>query len=143
MKPQDIKCTVFERNFLKFVQYFENTFFRLFVYDGFYKFNWERFHSNYSSFTDSTLHVKLAIKCILTSAKEKFDKQPVVNVFKNDCSVRRIFCTIFVSLSVSILSIGLFQGKFTFTWKIFWTAISITVRLQKIFWTDIFKNSNL
>ena len=27
MKPQDIKCTVFERNFLKFVQYFENTFF--------------------------------------------------------------------------------------------------------------------
>ena len=37
----------------KFLQYFENTFFRTLVYDGFYKFKRERFHSIYSGFFQS------------------------------------------------------------------------------------------
>ena len=53
------------------------------------------------SFKDIFLHVKLAIKWIQTSKKEKFHKQPVVILFKNDCSVRYMFCTIFASLSVA------------------------------------------
>ena len=83
--------------------------------------------------TDSktvSLHVKLAIKCIQNSKKKKINKQSVVILFKNDCSVRHMFYTIFVSLSVakilekriqssSYLLLGLFQGKFTFTWKIY------------------------
>ena len=28
------------------------------------------------------------------------------------------------------------KGKLTFTWKIYWTAISITVPLSQIFWTE-------
>ena len=43
-------------------------------------------------------HVKLVLKCIQTSRKEKFHKQSVVILFQNDCSV---FCTIFVSLPVA------------------------------------------
>ena len=44
----------------KFLQYFENTFFRTLVYNDFY---WERFYSNYSRFFQRlSLHVKLAIK---------------------------------------------------------------------------------
>ena len=48
-----------------------------------------------------SLHVKLAIKCIQNSRKERFHNQPVVILFKNDCFVRHMFCTIFVSLSVA------------------------------------------
>ena len=36
---------------------------------------------------------------------------------------------------------NLFQGKLTFTWKIYWTAISIEIILHQIFRTDIFQNS--
>ena len=87
----------------KFLQYFENTFFRRLVYYDFYTFNWQRFHSNYSRFFQRLypLDVKLAIKCIQTSRKEKFRKQPVAILFKNDRSTRHMFCTIFVSLSVA------------------------------------------
>ena len=53
------------------------------------------------SFKIVSLHVKLVIKCIQTSRKEKFHKQRVVILFKNDCSVRHMFCTTFVSLSVA------------------------------------------
>ena len=37
-----------------------------------------------------SLLVKLAIKCIPTSRKEKFNKHPVVILFKNGCSVRQL-----------------------------------------------------
>ena len=48
-----------------------------------------------------SLHVKLAIKCIQTSKKEKFHKQSAVIWFKKDCSVRHMFYKIVVSLSVT------------------------------------------
>ena len=51
-------------------------------------------------------------------------------------AVRHMSCTISVRLSVAkalekhvrspSFSISLFQRKFTFTWKIYWTVISIT-----------------
>ena len=44
------------------------------------------------------LPVKLAIKCIQTSRKEKLRKQPMV-ILCNGCSARHMFCTIFVSSS--------------------------------------------
>ena len=53
------------------------------------------------SFKDVSMHVKLEIKCIQTSRKEKFHKQSVVILLKNGCSVKHIFCTIFVPLSVA------------------------------------------
>ena len=97
------------------------------------------------------MHVKLEIKCIQTSRKEKFPKQSVVILLKNGCSVRYMFCTILAPLSVakglekhirnSSLSIGLFQEHFTVLWKIYWTVISITITLHQNFQTDIFQNS--
>ena len=117
--------------FIGFSNISKTPLFRTFVCDDFYKFNWERFHSNYSRFySDSTtdftpdfsqtlattdftpetipdfskivsFHVELATKCIQTSRKEKFHKQPLVILFKNDCSAIHMFCTIFASLSVA------------------------------------------
>ena len=57
-----------------------------------------------------------------------------------------MFCTIFIPLSVAkdleeYIRSNLFQGKLTFTWKIYWTAISIEIILHQIFRTDIFQNS--
>ena len=52
-------------------------------------------------FKDLSLHVKLEIKCIHSSKKEKFRKQPVVVLTKNDCSVGHMFRTIFVLSSIS------------------------------------------
>ena len=52
-------------------------------------------------FKDCILACKLSIKCIQTSRKEKFHKQPVITLFRNDFSVRYMFCTIFVSLSAA------------------------------------------
>ena len=40
-----------------------------------------------------------------------------------------------------MLNIGLSQGKFTFTKKIYWTAFSITITLHQIFRIDILKYS--
>ena len=58
-----------------------------------------------------------------TSRKEKFHKQLVAILLKNDCSVRQLFYTIFIPLKTrlqySVLSIDIFQGKLTFTWKTF------------------------
>ena len=48
-----------------------------------------------------SLHIKLTMKCIQTSRKEKFHKQPVVILFKNDCCVRHMFFAIFFSLSAA------------------------------------------
>ena len=74
-----------------------------------------------------SLHIE--IKCIQTLRKEKFQKQSVVISLKNGCSVRHMFYTIFVPVSVanvlekhvrsSSFSIGILQGKITFTWKIY------------------------
>ena len=50
---------------------------------------------------DSFKDVKLEIKCIQTSREKKFHKQSVVILLKNGCSVRYMFCTIFVPLSVA------------------------------------------
>ena len=87
----------------KFFQYFENTFFRTLVYDGFYKFKWERYTKHLLGILSKlvSFHVKLAIKCIQTSRKEKFHEQPVVILFKNDCSVRHMFRTTFAFLSLA------------------------------------------
>ena len=87
----------------KFLQYYKNTFFRTIVYDGFYKIRLLKILKQLLVILSkiASFHVKLAIKCIQTSRKEKFHKQPVVILFKNDCSVRHMFCTIFVSLSVA------------------------------------------
>ena len=50
---------------------------------------------------DCILHVKLAIKCIQTSRKEKFHQQSVVILLKNFVRhVRHMLCTTFVPLSV-------------------------------------------
>ena len=48
-----------------------------------------------------SLHVKLEIKWIRTERKEKFHMQSVVILLKDGCSVRHMFCTILVPLSVS------------------------------------------
>ena len=41
----------------------------------------------------------------------------------------------------SSFSIGLFEEKLTFIWKIYWTAIFITISLHQILQTSIFQNS--
>ena len=83
----------------KFLQYYKNTFFRTIVYDGFYKIRLLKILKQLLVILSkiASFHVKLAIKCIQTSRKEKFHKQPGVN----DGSVRHMFRAIFVSLSVA------------------------------------------
>ena len=127
------------------------SFFRSLAYDGLYKFNKEGLHSNFLRFSlILSLDVKLEIKNIQSSRQKKFHKQPVVVLLKNFCSIRHMFCTIFIPLSVaksfekhvrsgSFIAKGLFQGKFTFTWKINQTAISITVTLHLILRTNNFR----
>ena len=91
----------------KFLQYYKNTFFRTIVYDGFYKIRLLKILKQLLVILSkiASFHVKLAIKCIQTSRKEKFHKQPVVILFKNDCSVRHMFCIIFVYLWPKFLKI--------------------------------------
>ena len=76
----------------RFLQYFENTFFRTLVHDGFFKFNWDSIVTTRHSFKDCILAYKL---------REKFFKQSVVILLISDCSVRHMFCTIFAPLSVA------------------------------------------
>ena len=45
-----------------------------------------------------SLHVKLEIKCIQTSRKERFHLYLVVILLKNGSSIRHMFCKIFVPL---------------------------------------------
>ena len=68
--------------------------YRTLVCDIFHKFNWEKFHSNYSIVTACNIGNQ-------SSRKEMFDKKPVVAFLRNDRSVRHIFPTIFISLSVT------------------------------------------
>ena len=68
--------------------------YRTLVCDIFHKFNWEKFHSNYSIVTACNIRNQ-------SSRKEMFDKKPVVAFLRNDRSVRHIFPTIFISLSVT------------------------------------------
>ena len=68
--------------------------YRTLVCDIFHKFHWEKFHSNYSI-------VKACNIGNQSSRKEMFDKKPVVAFLRNDRSVRHIFPTIFISLSVT------------------------------------------
>ena len=79
----------------KAFQYSKTPFFRTLVYDGFYKRLLEILSKIVS------LLVKLAIKCIKTLRKEKFQKQPVVILLKNGCSVRHMSYSICASLSVA------------------------------------------
>ena len=60
------------------------------------------------------MHIKLAVKCIQTSRKEKFDKQPVVIFFKNNCSVQYVFLYL--------------QPNF---WKSTFEVVHITIGLSK------------
>ena len=82
---------------------------------------------------DSIATTRYSFKdCILACKirnKKKFHKKSAVILLKNGCSVRHMFCAIFVPLSVakvlaryvqsSLFGIGLFQRKFTFTCKIY------------------------
>ena len=73
----------------KFLQYFENNFLEHLRTMASISSNGKDYiASTRDSFKACILAVKLAIKCIQTSRKEKFHKQPVVILFKNDCSVR-------------------------------------------------------
>ena len=57
----------------KFIQYFQKVFFRIFVYDGFHKFNWERFHSNYlCMYNWKSNACKVQIKKSFTRSQLKF-----------------------------------------------------------------------
>ena len=47
------------------------------------------------SFNFVSLQVKLEIKCIQSSRREKFHKQPVVVLLKDVCSVKHILYSIF------------------------------------------------
>ena len=75
----------------KFLQYFKNTFFRTLVYGDFLASSIEKdsLATTRDSFED----------CIL--ACKNFHKQSLVILFKNGCSVRHMFCVIFVPLSVA------------------------------------------
>ena len=77
-----------------FLQYFDNTYFRNLVYDGFFKFSWERFHDLLEILLNIvSLHLKSETKYTQTSKKETFHKQSVVILLKYGCSVRHMFCT--------------------------------------------------
>ena len=56
-----------------------------------------------------SLHVKLEFKCIQTSRKEKFHKQPAIVFLKNSYFARRVFC---MFESIHTIGIGL-KGKFS------------------------------
>ena len=135
----------------KIPKYFENTFLENTCVQWLLKVPLKKITSQLLEILSKIvfLHVKLAIMCIQSSKKETFHKQPVGFLFKNNCSVRHMFCTIFVSLSVAkilekyVKSSSYLEGKFTLTWKIYWTAICISVPWHKFFLTDIFKNSYL
>ena len=53
------------------------------------------------SFKDCILACKVSNQVHTNFEKRDVHKQPVAILFKNDCSVRHMFCTIFVSLSVA------------------------------------------
>ena len=102
------------------------------------------------SFKDCILACKIRNQMHINFEKKKFHKKSAVILLKNGCSVRHMFCAIFVPLSVAKVlakyvqsnsfGIGLFQRKFTFTCKIYWTTISIIITLHQIFRSDIFDN---
>ena len=100
------------------------------------------------SFKDCILACKIRNQMHINFEKKKFHKKSAVILLKNGCSVRHMFCAIFVPLSVAKVlakyvqsnsfGIGLFQRKFTFTCKIYWTTSSIIITLHQIFRSDIF-----
>ena len=53
------------------------------------------------SFKDCILACKISSQVHTNLEKRKAIKQPVVMLFKNDCSVRHMFCRVFISLSVA------------------------------------------
>ena len=53
------------------------------------------------SFKDCILACKISNQVHTDFEKRKVHKQPVVILLKNNCSVRHMFCTILVSLSVA------------------------------------------
>ena len=53
------------------------------------------------SFKDCILACKISNQVHTDLEKRKVIKQPVVMLFKNDCSVRHMFCRVFVSLSLA------------------------------------------
>ena len=81
------------------------------------------------SFKDCILACKIRNQMHINFEKKKFHKKSAVILLKNGCSVRHMFCAIFVPLSVAKVlakyvqsnsfGIGLFQRKFTFTCKIY------------------------
>ena len=53
------------------------------------------------SFKDCIIACKISNQVHTNLEKRKFNKQPAAILFRNDCSVRHMFCTIYVSLSVA------------------------------------------
>ena len=95
---------------------------------------------------DSFKHCILACKIRnqMHTNFEKFHKQSVLSLLKNGCSVT-IFIALFVEnflehirSSSYLLGADLFEGKFTFTWTNYSTAISVIVTLHQFLWRDIF-----
>ena len=53
------------------------------------------------SFKDCIIACKISNQVHTNLKKRKFNKQPVAILFRNDCSVRHMFCRIYVSLSMA------------------------------------------
>ena len=79
----------------KFLQHFENTFFKNTCVRLLLQLRLRKIPSQLLEIFQKivSLSVKLEIKC-RKWRKERFQKQPVVILFKNDSSVRHMFCTI-------------------------------------------------
>ena len=80
----------------KFLQYFENTFFRTLVYDGFYKFKPERFHSIYSGFFQS-----LYLGCkVINQVNTNFEKRNVPQAASGNFVQKWLFCKKYVLYNI-------------------------------------------
>ena len=80
----------------KFLQYFENTFFRTLVYDGFYKFKRERFHSIYSGFFQS-----LYLGCkVSNQVNTNFEKRNVPQAASGNFVQKWLFCKKYVLYNI-------------------------------------------
>ena len=88
--------------FCKFLNIFRTPFIRKFVFNGFYRFNSENsIVIIQDSFKDCILARKIGNQMHTKLGEKTFQKQTVVTSLKNVCSIKYMFCTVFIQSSVT------------------------------------------